>query len=365
MGHKLREITIAGYKSIRDQTVKLRDLNILIGPNGAGKSNFVGAFRFLREVVAGNLAVHVRKQGGANGLLHFGAKTTPRMSFKLDFHPNGYGVSLDPAVDDSLYFTAEEYWFHGTAHEQPLTISLGTGHLESQLADRAQQKPIAEYVVDSIHSWRVFHFHDTSSAAAVKLTQKINDNQVLRDQAQNLAAFLYRLREGNSRANYKRIVAAVRGVAPFFDEFILEPDPNNPDTIRLEWKEKGSDEYFGANALSDGTLRFICLAALLLQPEHLLPKTILVDEPELGLHPFAIQKLAAMIRSAATKTQVIISTQSVTLLNQFTPEDVVVVDREAGSSTFRRIAPDEVAKWVDDYALGELWEKNVIGGRPQ
>lgn len=380
MAHKLRALTIAGYKSIRDQTVELRDINILIGANGAGKSNFISAFRLLHDVVAGQLAVHVARQGGANRLLHFGRRATKQMSFKLDFEPSGYALTLAPTVNDTLYFSGESCWFHGSGHPRPHEVPLGAGHTESKLSQEAQHNKISEHVFASIMSWRVFHFHDTSDSAPSKQKQQLSDNQTLRGDAQNLAAFLYRMREqGNLaaqsgllaleakifQASYKQIVAAVRSVAPFFDDFVLAPDPVRPDLIQLAWREKGSDEYFAASALSDGTLRFLCLATLLLQPAHLLPAAILIDEPELGLHPFAIQQLAAMIRSAATKTQIIVSTQSVTLMNQFSPEDVIVVDREAGASVFHRIPPAEVEKWADDYALGELWEKNVLGGRPQ
>lgn len=381
MAHKLREFTIAGYKSIREQTVELRDINILIGANGAGKSNFVSAFRLLHDIIADQLAVHVARQGGANKLLHFGRRVTAQMTFKLNFEPNGYELVLAPTVSDTLYFMSESAWFHGSGHNTPYEVPFGAGHTEAKLPEAAQRGRVAKHVFESIKSWRVFHFHDTSESAPPKQKQQLNDNQSFRGDAQNLAAFLYRMREQGKQsltdtplarlaskpflASYKQVVAAVRGVAPFFDDFVLEPDPVRLDMIQLAWKEKGSDEYFGANALSDGTLRFICLATLLLQPAHLLPTAILIDEPELGLHPFAIQQLAAMIRAAATRTQIIVSTQSVTLMNQFAPEDVIVVGRENGASTFRRIAPSEVAKWADHYALGELWEKNIIGGRPQ
>jgi predicted ATPase len=374
MAHKLHEFSIAGYKSIRDQKVELRDLNILIGANGAGKSNFISAFRLLHDIIAGQLATHVARQGGANKLLHFGRRITPKMSFKLDFGPNGYELTLEPTINDTLYFETESALFESWKYDRPYKVPFGPGHLESQLIEAAKRNKVAEHVFNSVESWRVFHFHDTSDAAPCKQKQQLNDNLALRGDAQNLAAFLYRMREQGKQgseenkpfqAGYRQIVATIKSVAPFFDDFVLEPDPIRPDTIQLAWKEKNSDEYFGASALSDGTLRFICLATLLLQPAELLPTTILLDEPELGLHPFAIQKLAAMIRSAATHAQIIVSTQSVTLMNQFEPEDVIVVDREDGASTFRRIGAEEVAKWADDYAIGELWEKNVIGGRPQ
>lgn len=343
MPHKLRAITIAGYKSIRHAQVELRDINILIGANGAGKSNLVGAFGLLHDIVQEHLAVHVARRGGANTLLHLGRKVTGQMSFKLDFHSIGYEVVLAPTVNDGVYFLREMCWFHQEPHPT-LQKELGAGHTESKL--RAEPD-IARDVIESIESWRVFHFHDTSESAPVKQRHDINDNMALRSDAANLAAFLYRLREAGMNpsspgaaiaapqylASYRQIVGAIRAVAPFFDDFILQPDRLNQNTIQLAWRQKGSDEYFSAHALSDGTLRFICLATLLLQPSFHFPNAIVIDEPELGLHPFAIHQLAAMIQSAAMHTQVIISTQSVTLMNQFQPEHVVVVDRDSGGST--------------------------------
>ena len=254
--------------------------------------------------------------------------------------------------------------FQGQLREEVFDLPLGAGHKETRLPDIAKKKGIAQYVLSALRSWSVFHFHDTSAEAPVKRKGPIDDNDGLRPNASNLAAFLFRLQK-TDKDSYRRIVAAVRQVAPFFDDFRLKPDRLAPDKIQIEWSEKDSDTYFNAHALSDGTLRFICLATLLLQPKTNLPSLILIDEPELGLHPYAVTQLAALFKSAATRTQVLVATQSVTLMNQFDPEDVVVVDRKDGQSTFRRIGADEIASWTDSYALGELWEKNVIGGRPQ
>ena len=153
-------------------------------------------------------------------------------------------------------------------------------------------------------------------------------------------------------------------VAPFFDEFLLEPLRLKPDDIKLEWRHKRSDQYFDASSLSDGTLRFIALATLFLQPEEFRPSVILVDEPELGLHPYALEMLAALIRQASVATQVIVSTQSSLLLDHFHPEDVLVADRVDGGTKLTRLEPKPLAKWLEDYSLGQLWEKNEIGGRP-
>jgi predicted ATPase len=135
--------------------------------------------------------------------------------------------------------------------------------------------------------------------------------------------------------------------------------------IQLEWRQKDSDYPFLASHLSDGTLRFMCLATALLQPSP--PATMLFDEPELGLHPYALTLLANLFKQAAkgTSQQVIVSTQSAQLVNEFEPEDIVVVERTQGESVFGRLESAKLSGWLEDYTLGELWQKNVFGGGPR
>jgi predicted ATPase len=358
---KLDRISIRNYKSIRNLDLELSDLNVFIGANGSGKSNFIGVFKFLNHLIEGNLQTYTASQGGADTILHFGRKKSEDMSFSLSFENgvNGYECRLAAGAEDNLFFLNEAAWFHNKQYPTPLMESLGRGHLESKISEKPTR--IASYVLGQLESWRLYHFHDTSDSAKVKQTGDLEDNRFLRTDARNLAAFLYRL-EKNHIDHFDNIQDAVRLVAPFFDRFNLHPSELNPDKIRLEWQEKGSDSYFNASVLSDGTLRFICMATLLLQPR--LPSVILVDEPELGLHPYAISVLANLLQSAAKRTQVLISTQSVTLVNHFEPHDVVVVEREESQSVFRRLDRADMTNWLDDYGLGDLWEKNVIGGRP-
>lgn len=366
MLRKLDRITVEGYKSIRKMDLELKDLNVLIGANGSGKTNFISLFTLLRQIVEENLQLYVAKSGGANSFLYFGQQVTDKIVIELNFGDNGYTCILAPAAGDTLIFANEKSSFHDKdLYPSPYIKNLGSGHKETRLFVDSQSRSgqtIADYVLAAIRNWRVYHFHDTGPAAKMKQTGAINDNEVLHSDASNLAAFLYLLQE-TQFDYYRQIVETIRLVAPFFDDFVLRPSPFNQDKIRLEWQEKGADPIFGADYLSDGTLRFICLATLLLQPN--LPTTILIDEPELGLHPYAIVILADMLRSAATQTQVIISTQSVTLVNQFTPEDVIIVDRKDGQSTFEHRATTELADWLDEYGVGDLWEKNLLGGRPR
>lgn len=358
-------LQISGFKSIRQADLSLTPLNLLIGPNGVGKSNFIGLFRLIHHIIERRLQVYVGTAGGAGALLHFGRKTTPVMKLDLTFSDavNGYQCSLLGTDDDSLIFETESTWFHNKARPRPYRSGLGGGQRETRLVDeQGQTGPrIAGYVVAAMRSWRIYHFHDTSAEAKVKQACEVHDNRVLKGDASNLAPFLHRLKVQHP-AHYRNIVDAVRMVAPFLEDFVLEPLALNQEMIRLEWKEAGKDHVFGPGALSDGTLRFICLAALLLQPN--LPSTILLDEPELGLHPYAITLLAELLRGASTKTQVIASTQSVSLVNQFEPQDVLVVEREGGQSVFKRLEKDAMAAWIEDYGLGDLWEKNLLGGRP-
>jgi predicted ATPase len=295
--------------------------------------------------------------------LHFGEKTTPELRFSLQFGNNAYEARLRPSDDGGMFFADERCWGQGINWDKPYEVSLGSAHRESRLAEEVKRGgQIAQYVERSMKSWKVYHFHDTSNSARIKLAGDIDDNAFLRPDASNLAAFLYLL-EAEHPHEYGEIVETVRLAAPFLDELSLRPNPRNKDKIRLEWREHGSDVYFNAHALSDGTLRLIALATLLLQPDP--PKTIVIDEPELGLHPYAVNLLAGLLQSTSKRVQIIVSTQSVTLVDQVDPQDLIVVDRVGPSSSFHRPTQEDVKRWLEGYSLGELWEKNVIGGRPR
>lgn len=358
MNH-LEKISIRGYKSIRSlENLSLTPLNVLIGANGAGKSNFISFFRLLARLMAGELSYYVAKAGGPDALLHYGRKRTPQMSAEMYFGNNGYKLALEATQSNTMIFARESfYWNVGG------DFSLGSGHAETR-SGSGQQRNIANYVVPSVKSWIVYHFHDTSDSAPMKQPCALNDNAWLRPDGANLAAYLYRLRE-QYPGHYQRIVDTVRLVAPFFSDFQLRPNPLDPNSITLEWHEKGSDFPFLGHHLSDGSLRFICLATVLLQPDQLMPATMLFDEPELGLHPYAIELLASLMQQTALKHQLIVSTQSVDLLNQFDPANVIVVDRENDQSTFTRLDPKTMAVWLEEYSLGDLWKRNAFGGRPR
>lgn len=338
---------------------------MMIGPNGAGKSNFISLFKFLNEIVEGRLQAFTRKSGGANSLMYFGTKTSPNIEVDINFGPNSYYLKLAATADDSLYFEEEYCTFQGMGYSRPYSEGLlNRNRAESGLTlETSRMHPVSKTALESITSWKLYHFHDTSESAPIKKSGPINDNDRFKPDASNLAAYLYLLQQKYPE-DFSNITETVRMIAPFFHSFILRPSPLNTETIQLEWRHRNSENYFDASSLSDGTLRFICLTTLLLQPVLKLPKTILMDEPELGLHPAAIQLLASLLKSTSTRTQIIVSTQSVSLLNQMSPESIIVVDRDEEQSTFRRLTNEELEAWIEDYGLGDMWEKNIIGGRP-
>jgi len=357
----INRIEIENFKSIREMNLALQPINILIGANGAGKSNFIGFFKLLKNMYDQNLQNYIAEEAGADNVLYFGLKQSAFLKGLIEFnYLNRYYFQLNPNQESNLYYYVEgtqfyrDYYNKGWDRED-----LGNGYTESIL----QTKEFGRYsfVKWYMNSFKVFHFHDTSKTAKIKQTCHISDNEYLREDGANLAAYLYFLQLTHPK-DFKRIEMVVRSVAPYFERFDLKPDRINPDAIRLEWKEKGTDAYFNAKHLSDGTLRFIALTTLLLQPEA--PQVIIIDEPELGLHPFAINKLAGLIKKASANTQIIISTQSVNLVDNFEPEDIVTVDRENGQSVFNRQSSETLKDWLTDYSLSDLWNKNVIGGRP-
>lgn len=364
---KISSITIKGFKSILSlEEFALNDLNILIGANGSGKSNFVSYFEMIRELAEQRLQVWVKKQGGADRLLSFGIKTTSQIVNSIRFGSNGYDLILEPTDNGGFVFSDEKLYFDGPIHGVTRP-RLGSGHSESNIMEEMKygiSKKIATFCYHAITGWKVYHFHDTGKTAGVKRYNSIHDNEYLRHDASNLAAFLYRMQKENPES-YQKIRKVIQLAIPFFDDFILKPRKlsTEEEQINLVWKQKDSDYPFWPSQLSDGSIRFICLATVLLQPKA--PTTIIIDEPELGLHPYAIALIASLLRSASKRMQVIISTQSVPLINEFSINDLIVVERENGSSIFKRHKEIDFQEWLKEYSLGELWEKNILGGKPR
>jgi predicted ATPase len=396
--HMLTRIDLKGYKSIKDASLELRPLNVLIGANGSGKSNFVSFFKLINQMVKGYLQAFVAKQGGATSLLHYGPKVTQRIAatlhFKSDDSESEYCMELGHAAEDTLVILQEWTAFNGETGSATSSYEKWpeSGHKETRLS--LPPEPIApsdgirdpfDVMKTILDHCRVFQFHDTSSTANMRQNCDINRNRSLESDGGNLAAIVYKIKKISPDC-YQRIVGTIRQIAPFFGDFNLAPSALNAEVIQLRWKERGQDYDFGPHLLSDGTLRVMALVTLLLQPTKDLPPIIIIDEPELGLHPYAIATLAGLLKSASLHAQIIVATESATLLDQFEPEDVVVTERSRGvpvsrvrktplqaeevselskgETVFERLDSKELQEWRERYTLSELWEKNVFGGGP-
>lgn len=356
MKASLDSLSISGFRSIRELTdFPMRRLNVLIGANGSGKSNFVEFFRMLRAMFSDALKSFVSEGGGGDGFFFLGPRYTREISARLDFGPWQLRITLGPAPggDRLLVRTVRAQSSDGP-------------HWEVQ-ADRAFEVSLAEWgvarpIYEAVSNWVVYHFHDTSSLAGMRRDGEVADARALRPSAENLAAFLRRMRD-DFPTRYQRIRETVQIVAPFFDDFLLDLRRSGAaEQVRLDWRQKGSDFPFQPWQLSDGTIRFIALTTALLQPDP--PATLVIDEPELGLHPAALQVLAALIHEASTSTQILVSTQSPLLVDHFEPDDVIVVRREGAESRFERQSAAELGRWLEEFTLGELMRKNVVETGP-
>jgi len=365
MADALRKLTIQGFKSIKAlEDLALTDLNIFIGGNGAGKSNLVDFFRLLRAIIDGTLNGYIRDGGGISDFLFNGRKVTSEMKFTMYFGPRGYSFKIKPGPSETCSLIDEaRYYAHGYTGWWKLGDSPdGSSMLAKEAKSNSSDSKYSMPVYNAISSWQIYHFHDTSKNAPMRHYEIIQYNKVLQFDASNIAPYLLQLRTKYPDV-YSEILNSVRLVMPFFDDFLLDvAEFGEKQKVNLSWKQKGSDYPMQPYHLSDGSLRFICLSTALLQPRP--PSTIIIDEPELGLHPAAISILAELIQNASKRTQVIVATQSPALIDNFRVEDIIVVNRKDGASTFERLEEKDFNVWLETYSVGELWSKNVISGGP-
>ena len=349
-------IEISGYKSIKNERIDLNPINLLIGANGSGKSNFISFFTFLNRLYNKKLNDYIEISGGANKILHKGKKNTDRISFKVEFNngQNGYSATLVSGVDGFVF--VDERLIYKSDKGKDISNS----SKEALIKDTDNFR--AKYVIRYLNGFRKYHFHDTSTKSAFTEYSNIqNDSYFLYSNGSNLAAFLYNIQE-TDKIVYNKIIKTIKSIAPYFSDFYLQP--NSKNNIRLQWTDRFSETIYGVTDLSDGTIRFIALTVLFMQPS--LPDTIIIDEPELGLHPTAIAKLAGMIKSVSKKgCQVIVATQSTDLISHFQPEDIITVDQIEGESKFNRLNREKLSLWLDDYTIDDLWKRNIIStGQP-
>jgi predicted ATPase len=347
------QIKINGYKSIKSCNLKLKELNVLIGPNGGGKTNFIDFFQLLNHLFDSDLQAYIAKSHGADELLRFGREVTPQLSGEFSMGTKKYGFTLEPTPDDKMLFADE---FIGS--EESCVRHIGSGHFETRINDYDDQ-------VARINC-RVFHFQDLGRDSRIMLPQPLDaDNKKLSHDAGNLASYLYYLRE-NYNKNYNIIVKRIQVVAPFFVDFYFNifNDHENREMVELKWLERGYEKPHKLRNFSTGTLSFACLMTVLKSPREISDDIVLFDEPDLNLHPAGLRVFANILKVAKNYTQVIISTNSSEMLNQFEVEDLIVADRSGGATFLSRIDRDEIDEWAQHCTLSQIWENNIIGGRP-
>lgn len=351
--NQLCELKIDGFKSIPHAEIKFSNRNILIGGNGAGKSNLLSFFDMLQRIREHELQSYVTEQGGMNALLYNGRKQTKNCYFAIKRKQYMFYGRINAKNTDECYF--EQQGLYDYIEQTNYYAADGFAELkDSGLVEQSR-------VLNDIG---LYHFHDTSISSPMKTFCNIHDNIELAADGRNIAAVLYRIKVTEPDL-YRYIVQMIHLSAPYLKDFVLRANPLNHETIRLEWKKEGCDIPFGVNQLSDGTLRFICLTTLLCQPEEMKKDIICIDEPELGLHPYAVTIITELMKKYAEERQIIIATQSADFVDAFNPQDIIVVDNnKKGGSIFRRLDAEELKDWIEDYTLGEIWKKNIIGGRP-
>ncbi|MDE0229946.1 MAG: AAA family ATPase [Spirochaetaceae bacterium] len=364
---RLKSVLVRGFRSIKEMNLELGPINVCIGANGAGKSNLIEFFKMVNEMMAGRLQQYIATTGRATANLHFGPQVTQQLEAELTFEAdqgtNTYYVRLFYAAGDSLVFADESLSFLRFGNDIPQQQTFGAGHQEALIRHFAENQPLINTLRNFLNHCRVYHFHDTSQSARIRRYCYVGDTRWLMPDAANLAAILYQMKS-NNEVIYRRIVRDITQIAPYFEDFDLEPAHPLGTDIILNWRHRQSDLVFGPHQFSDGTLRAICLIALLHQPVDDPAYLIVVDEPELGLHPHALELISSLFRAASKHAQILISTQSSTFVDTFDPRDIVVVDRTRETTTFQRPNTEVLESWLEDYSLGEVWEKNVIGGSP-
>ena len=371
----IEHLRVRGFRSLADVELSpVAGANVLIGANGSGKSNIVHFFTMLSWMLKSRrLAEFVSREGGADDQLHGGNDTTPRLEAEIRIRTvtgrNDYLFSLMYAHPDQLLFSDEAFrysrddfgteapWIHlGAGHREAQIVRAGQGNFERLAANQQT----ARMVTHLLRNCAAYQFHNTGPTSAFKKTWDAGDNAYMRTDGGNLAAILYRL-EHKDLDRYEIICRHIRRVLPGFDCFQIEEQYGK---VALRWRSPLLNKTYGAHLTSDGSLRFFALVTLLNLPREMLPGVLVLDEPELGLHPKAIALVGDMIRAMAESRQIILATQSPLLVDVFNLDQVVVLELRDGRTEVNRLPPQEFRAWIGKFSVGEMWQKNLLGGRP-
>ena len=380
MPNRIESVRIKGFRSLADIEIEaLPQAAALIGANGSGKSNFIRFFEMMSWMLTKSPSLNkfVQSQGGADDQLFGGAKVSrhieAEIAIRTDGGRNDYRFVLTCVHPDRFLFTEEAFRFSREGFPTEANWQyLGSGHAEAKIIEAgysgepaAINRKTAGVIANLLRNCAVYQFHDTSDSSGFMKRWEADDSNYLRSHGGNLAAVLLRL-EREDTERFERICRLIGRALPDFDRFQIEESYGR---AYLRWKAKGMDKTFGPYLTSDGSLRFFALTTLLNLPSEMLPDVILLDEPELGLHPAAIALIGGMIQSLAVEKQIIAATQSPLLVDAFGLDEIVVLEMRQGKTEVRReenekSKENEYQRWLDEFTTGELWQKNILGGRP-
>ena len=371
---KIESIKIRGFRSLAD--VEISDMpqaTVLIGANGSGKSNFLRFFQMLSLMLKRRLGEFIERGGGADDHLFEGAAVTNRICGEIglcvDERTSRYRFVLNHADPDRFFFGQEALNFNNVSLSSDETwYCLGSEHRESMLVESSQSDRLppegvaaARTIINALYELYHNQFNISSAMSSVQKPWDVDDNYHLHMHGANLAPVLYRLEQEDVR-RYDLICQQIGRILPIFDRFVIR---ERNGRVSLRWKARGIDKTFGPHLTSDGSLRFFALVTLLNLPPEMLSQIVLLDEPELGLHPAAIALIGGLIKSVSVERQVIVATQSPILVDAFDLDQIIVADLERGRTILRKLNPDDYRVWLEDrYTPGDLWRKNLIGGRP-
>lgn len=367
--YKLRKVILKGFKSIAfDQPLEMEfgNVTVLLGANGAGKSNIVSFFKMLSFMMTRKLQAFIAQSGTSQRFLHYGIKKTPTLSAEIRFENekgnyDTYRFSLAHAVPDRFIVNFEEIEYCNKEQNVSIHKAVLTSTFNETALNSESNKNDIKFLWHLVSGCKVYQFSDSSISSPMRQAATVESAHYLQAEANNLSSFLYYLKN-NYKESYNRIVDYTKSVIPQFQDFYLEPEGNY---ITLKWIDNSANDYvFSADQLSDGSIRFIALATLLLQPQETIPNVILIDEPELGLHPYAIEQLVEMIKDASMRAQVVVASQSPALLDGFDLDEIIIIEHNGDSSVARKVDSSEYEEWLKQYLPSELWNKNVLGGRP-
>ena len=366
---RIESVHIKGFRSLADVRLdRIPNPMVLLGTNGAGKSNVLRFFEMLKEMAHLRLGEFTLRQGGSDDQLFGGARLTQRIEATVFFrttlgrsrvmfvlqhaHPDQMTItgeqfrSLDPedSENDAVYL----FFDQPVGYESAFVQESGSSTADMRL------RKAAGLLADCAH----YQFHDTSDCAPVKTRWDVEDNHRLLGHGGNLASVLLSLQKNEAR-RFDLICKQIALVVPDFNGF--QNVEHYGKTI-LRWRSKATGKTIGAHLTSDGSLRCFQLVTLLNLPDALLPRIVLLDEPELGLHPAAVALISQMVKSLAGRRQVIVATQSPHFVDAFGLKEVVVLELRDGRTEATKPDPSRFSRLLKDYSTGELWWKGVLGG---